>query len=105
VKFAGIDDRTAAETVRGALYVSPERLRALAGDEYWEYEVVGCRVVDATGADVGVVTRVVPGSAQDLLAVDTERGERLVPMVSDIVVGVDVERRTVAVDPPAGLLD
>jgi 16S rRNA processing protein RimM len=48
---------------------------------------------------------VIPGAAQDLLAVATDQGERLVPVVSAIVVEVDVAARLVVIDPPPGLLD
>jgi 16S rRNA processing protein RimM len=51
------------------------------------------------------VSSVVHGPAQDLLAVSTERGERLVPLVKEIVVEVDVRARRVVIHPPAGLLD
>ena len=105
VRFAGVADRADAEGLRGALYVGAECLRALDSDEYWEHEIVGCEVADAAGRVVGEVTAVLPRPGQDLLAVATPGGERLVPCVRDIVVGVDVAARRVVVDPPAGLLD
>ncbi|CAN5556795.1 ribosome maturation factor RimM [soil metagenome] len=105
VKFHGVGDRDDAEALRGALYVTPERLRALEADEYWEHEIVGCNVATAEGRHVGIVARVVPGAAQDLLVVDTSRGERLVPIVKDIVVEIDVQDRRVRIEPPQGLLD
>lgn len=105
VKFHGVDDRAAAEALRGALYVDSEQLRELAADEFWDHEVSGCRVWDEGGGLVGEVSSVVHGPAQDLLAVSTERGERLVPLVKEIVVEVDVRARRVVIHPPAGLLD
>ena len=105
VRFEGITTRTAAEGLRGALFVAPEHLRDLEAGEYWQHEITGCRVVDRSGNHVGTVERVVPGAAQDLLALATERGERLVPAVRAIVVDVDVVAGVVTVDPPPGLLD
>jgi 16S rRNA processing protein RimM len=105
VKFEGITTRTQAERLRGALFVAPEHLRDLEAGEYWQHEITGLRVVDRSGDHVGTVAHVVPGAAQDLLAVDTERGERLVPAVRAIVVEVDVAAGVVVVDPPPGLLD
>ncbi|MFN2488354.1 MAG: ribosome maturation factor RimM [Actinomycetota bacterium] len=105
VKFEGIDTRTDAEGLRGALYVAGDHVRELDEDEYWEHEIVGCEVVDPAGRVLGRVTRVVPGAAQDLLAVATEGGERLVPVVAEIVRAVEVQARRVRIDPPAGLLD
>lgn len=106
VKFAGIDDRTGAEAIRGALYVSADDLRDLDDDEYWQHDLVGCDVVTAADDSVvGRVVEVVPNPAHDLLRVDTPAGDRYVPVVREIVTEVDLEGRRVVVDPPAGLLD
>jgi len=105
VRFEGISDRTAAEGVRGALLVAEEQRRELADQEYWQYELVGCEVVDVSGAPIGRVTGVLAGPAHDLLAVETPRGERLVPLVEAIVVDVSVDDGRVVLQPPAGLLE
>ena len=105
VKFEGIDDRDAAETLRGPLYVSGDDLRPLAEGELWTFELTGCEVVTAAGERVGEVARVVPGAAHDLLEVTTRGGDALVPMVKEIVVAIDLDGRRVTVDPPAGLIE
>ncbi|MDQ3751300.1 MAG: ribosome maturation factor RimM [Actinomycetota bacterium] len=104
VKFEGVDSRSDAERCRGTLYIGSDELRQLDADEYWPHELEGCSVVDLAGTPVGTVTRVVPGAAQDLLAIDAAAGECLVPIVKDIVVGVDLGDRRVTIDPPEGLL-
>jgi 16S rRNA processing protein RimM len=104
VKFVGIGTRDDAEGLRGVLYVDGSKARSIADDEYWERDVVGCEVV-SRDERVGVVTRLVPGPAQDLLEVDTDRGPRLVPFVDGIVVDVDVAAKRISIDPPEGLLD
>lgn len=105
VKFEGVDDRDAAETLRGPLYVSGDDLRPLGDGEFWTFELAGCEVVTSAGERVGEVARVVPGAANDLLEVTTASGDALVPMVKEIVVAIDVDARRVTVDPPAGLID
>ena len=105
VKFQGVEDRTGAERLRGVLYVSAGALRELGDDEYWEHDLVGARVIDVGGRERGEVVGILPAPAQDLLRVATPSGERLVPLVADIVVGVDVAGGRVTIDPPSGLLD
>jgi 16S rRNA processing protein RimM len=105
VKFATVDGRADAELLRGPLFVPADDVRDLATDEYWTHELRGCEVVLRSGEPVGEIVRVVPGAAQDLLAVETPRGERLVPAVKEILVEVDVTGRRVVLDPPEGLLD
>ena len=105
VKFEGVDDRPAAESLRGALYVPDEDVRRLDEDEYWYDDLVGCMVVRSTGDEIGTVRSVLERPAQDLLEVDTPRGPRLIPIVKEIVVDVDTKTRRIVIDPPEGLLD
>jgi 16S rRNA processing protein RimM len=104
VRFEGIADRESAEALRGALYIRPEEARKLEANEYWPHDLVGCVVADANG-DVGRVVAVDPGAAQDLLRIETPNGERLIPLVGDIVVSIDTAGRRIVIDPPEGLLD
>lgn len=105
VKFDQVNGRAAAELLIGSLYVHPEGLRELEPEEYWHHEIVGCRVENAAGEQLGRVTDVVSRTAQDLLVVATAGGERLVPLVEDIVVTIDPANRRIVVDPPVGLLE
>ncbi len=97
VTFAGVDDRNAAERLRGATLSAP----AIddEDDVLWVHELVGAEVVDTAGRNHGRVEAVEANPASDLLVLE---GERLVPLV------FVVERRPdgkVVVDPPAGLLE
>jgi len=102
--FVGVDDRTEAETlVKAILWV--ESTDEPAEDDAWfDHQLVGLTVL-RDGAEVGRVARVDHMPAQDLLAVETDAGEVLVPFVSAIVPTVDVEAGTVTVTPPAGLFE
>jgi 16S rRNA processing protein RimM len=79
--------------------------RSLSDDEFWQTDLVGCSVVLADGSDVGHVTGIVESPAQDILVLDTPRGERMIPLVKELVPTVDVAARRIVVDPPQGLLD
>lgn len=105
VKFEGIDDRDGAAGMRGPLFVPESATRALDEDEFWQHEVAGATVVDPAGRELGTVTKVVPGPAQDMLEVRTGRGNRLVPVVKNIVVSVDIRAQRVVIDAPEGLLE
>jgi 16S rRNA processing protein RimM len=105
VLFEGYDSREAAEGLRGNLFVPDEEVRDLPEDEYWPDDLIGCVVVDEDGARVGEVTGVLSGTAQDLLQVATDEGERLVPLVKEIVTEVDVAAERVRIAPPEGLMD
>jgi 16S rRNA processing protein RimM len=105
VRFEGITTRAEADAIRGALYVDASEARDLEEDEFWPHDLVGSRVYLVDGSEVGEVSDVILGSAQDLLAVASGRSTHLVPMVKAIVIEVDRDARRITIDPPAGLLD
>jgi 16S rRNA processing protein RimM len=105
VRFEGVDDRDSAGELRGPLYVGSSDARELPAGEFWEHELAGLEVVLAgSGERVGTVSYVQAGPAQDLLVLDTPAGERMIPLVADIVTAVDLPAGRVTVAPPEGLL-
>jgi 16S rRNA processing protein RimM len=106
LRLEGVEDRDAAEELRGALLSIPmAAARPLAADEFWPHQLVGLAVVDRQGRRRGKVADVLPGTAHDLLAVALPGGERrLVPAVAALVT-VELEAGRVLVDALPGLLD
>lgn len=106
VTFNELPDRTAAEAARGlrlALDVSPDE-RPTDDEEFFDRQLVGLRVLDAAGIDVGEVAAVVHLPGQDLLEVRTETASRLVPFVSELVPEVDLRAGHLRLADVAGLL-
>ena len=104
--FEGVDDRTAAESlVKAILWVDQDLDELPDEDDAWyHHQLVGLRV-ERDGVVVGTVARVDHLPAQDLLAVETEHGEVLVPFVNALVPSVDIEAGVVTVTPPPGLFE
>jgi 16S rRNA processing protein RimM len=108
VRFAGTDDRTAAEALRGTVLVIDvdEADRATEPDEYYDHHLVGLRALTPAGVEVGSVTEVLHLPAQDVLAISRLDGvEVLVPFVAELVPVVDLDAGTLTVEPLPGLLD
>lgn len=105
VKFRGIDDRTAADSLRGASLVVPESwLPELPPGEYWPFQLEGCELVTESGRTLGVVSDVIPNPANDLwVAVDAAGAETIVPAIGDVVVDVDVADKRIVVRDVPGL--
>lgn len=104
VRFDGFDTREQAMLLRGPLFVAAGEARTLEEDEFWHDDLIGCRVM-VEETSIGTVVGVLTGPVQDLLRVETERGERLVPLVKEIVTTVDPAAKEITLDPPEGLLD
>jgi 16S rRNA processing protein RimM len=109
VRLAGVDDRDAADALRGSLFVvdSDDLPPIDEPDTYYDHQLEGLHVRTTTGQDVGVVAEVLHTAAGELLAVkrSDDGGEVLVPFVSAIVTSVSLDDRIVEIDPPEGLLD
>jgi 16S rRNA processing protein RimM len=106
LRFVGVEDRDAAEALRGSLLTIPsEAARSLGPDEFWRHQLVGLAVVDPQGNGRGVVSDVLPGAAHDLLEVRRPDGATvLVPAVAALV-KVELEAGRLVVQPLRGLLD
>ncbi|MDL4818845.1 ribosome maturation factor RimM [Actinomadura opuntiae] len=106
LRFAGVDDRDAAETLRGTWLVvdSGDIPPSADPDEYHDQQLIGLAVVTAGGAEVGEVADILH-HGQDLLVVRGPGGETLVPFVAALVPEVDVPGGRLVIDPPPGLLD
>lgn len=110
IRFAGYQDRAAAEDLRGILLVvdSAELPASQDPEEFRDHELIGLDVLTTAGDQVGVV-RDVLHHGQDLLVIEgrSERSgaEILVPFVAALVPEVDVAAGRLVIDPPAGLID
>jgi 16S rRNA processing protein RimM len=107
VRLDGVADRTAAESLRGTVFVvDSENLPPIDDpDEFYDHQLEGLQVVTIEGRPLGTVAEVLHTAAGELLAVRAEEGEVLVPFVSAIVTSVSLADRTIEIDPPEGLLE
>ncbi|WP_420149354.1 ribosome maturation factor RimM [Spirosoma sp.] len=71
---------------------------------FYFHEIVGYRVVDANEGELGIVQGVYAMNAQDLIAMDYQGKEVLIPINSDIVRTVDRTNSKLNVTLPDGLL-
>jgi len=97
-RFEGVDDRSAAEALRGSLVeLDRSALPALEDGEYYHADLIGLPAVDAAGVAVGKVVAVENYGAGDLLEIELERGKSsLIPFKPGIA---DLEDGRIVLDP------
>jgi len=106
-RIDGIDDRDAAEALRGLrLFVPRAALPPAADDEFYVEDLVGLRAETAEGRVLGSVLSVQDFGAGDMLEIgETRERTQFVPFTREIVPVVDPAGGRVVIDPPPGLLD
>ena len=107
-RVAGIDDRNAAETLKGIeLYVDRARLPAAADGEFYYADLVGLTVVDTEGKMLGNIAAVQNFGAGDLLEIRLSGSSKteLVPFRDAFVPEVDLAAHRVVVVLPSASLD
>jgi 16S rRNA processing protein RimM len=106
LKLEGIDDRTTAESLRGALVSVPiEAAVKLPPGEYFWHEIIGLRVEDGAGRPLGRVVEILETGSNDVYVVRSPDRELLLPAIKDVVRGIDRERGTMRVELLPGLGD
>jgi 16S rRNA processing protein RimM len=99
LKFEGVDDRDAAETLRNAEILIPEseRPKLPKGRAYYD-EVIGMTVVDdTTGSAIGLVKNVLDMPAGDVFVLDLNGVEHLVTNAGEEVRKIDVSKKEIRV--------
>jgi 16S rRNA processing protein RimM len=100
LSFAEIGDREQASELRGAYITLPlEEAHSLPAGRYYHFQLIGKRVHDSRSQRaLGQVEEVLSYPANDVLRVLGAGRERLVPMVSSVVLRVDLTAGEIEVD-------
>ncbi|MEJ7615549.1 MAG: ribosome maturation factor RimM [Pyrinomonadaceae bacterium] len=106
-KFADRDSIEQAQNLIGCeLAVPEEESVALSEDEFFHWQLEGCVVETIDGRELGRVREVIEtGAVPVLLIADGGDHEHLIPLAEEICVEINIDRKLIRVDPPAGLLE
>ncbi len=107
LKFAGYDTPETAQALVGWELTVPESEAVELGEgEYYDWQLIGCRVETIDNREIGAVREVLhTGAAPVLVIRDAGERENLVPLAESICVEIDIERKLIRVDAPEGLLE
>lgn len=97
-KLEGIDDRDVAFALRGQeISVARSELPAPEENAFYWSDLIGLKVVNREGVELGTVESLMESGANDLLVVKGTR-EHLIPFVAAFVGAVDLVKGTIGVD-------
>jgi 16S rRNA processing protein RimM len=104
VKLEGVDDRNAADAMRGwMLFLDESEMAAPRAGSYLVHDIEGCEVFDAAGTRIGRIEEVLKLPGHDLWVV--RDGTRVVnlPAVKAHVIEVDIAKKRVTIASAEGL--
>lgn len=105
LRLEGVDDMNAAELLKGEVLYAARADVPMEEGAYFLADLVGLPVLDAdSGKEYGTVKEINFSAGQDMLVIQTQTGERLMPMVDAFMDHVDVDEG-VFVRPIPGLLE
>lgn len=107
IRFSGIEDRNAAEAVRGArLEIDRADVPPAEEGSWYFFELVGCECIEAEQGSLGQVTDVIEDGGGLLLEVaGSDDAKLLIPFVNDFLDEVDVPAGRIELRLPPGLIE
>lgn len=107
LKFKGLDNINDIEKYRQkSLYVTRKNAVRLQRDEYFIADLIGLKVQDEDGKELGTVKDVIETGANDVYEVEMADGKSLLlPAIKQCILNVDVENGTMQVHVLEGPLD
>ena len=87
------------------IYVHNSQIEELGDDEFYYSELIGCTVLNKKKELIGTVKDVVNYGASDIIVVENEAKEEfMIPFVNEFMEDVDLENRTIMINPIEGML-
>ncbi len=94
----GITDISQVEELqRQNIYVSRELLPETTDDEFYWDDLMGMKVIDIKGRDLGEIVSIIPTGSNDVFVVDKIR-QHMIPWTDDVVKEISIETNTITVD-------
>ncbi|MGM0844575.1 MAG: ribosome maturation factor RimM [Bacillota bacterium] len=104
--FVGYTDISMVESFKdGIVKIDETQLGDLKEGEFYFYEIIGCTVKTADGVEIGSITEILTPGANDVWVVKGAKGkEILIPYIDDVVKEIDIDSKTIVIEPLEGLL-
>lgn len=106
LRFDEFDSVEKAQALRDVEICIPETDAAeLDEGEFFDWQLEGCAVETLEGETIGTVRELMRTGGTEILVVENEGREYLIPFAESICTEVDIEGKKIRVDPPEGLLE
>ena len=106
LKFEDVNSIVEAEKLKNVqLYLPLDALPELEEDQFYFHEVIGYTVIDEQLGELGTIKEIYEMPYQDLMAMEYQGVEVLIPVQDELVLRADKETQKLFVNLPEGLVD
>ncbi|TCL53917.1 16S rRNA processing protein RimM [Hydrogenispora ethanolica] len=106
LKFAGIDDLTAANLLgRGLIYIPRSERPPLPQGRYYFDEIEGLRVFTTSGRLLGVIDQILETGSNHVYRIQGDGKPILLPALKSVIQSIDLTEGKMTVELPEGLLE
>ncbi len=106
-RIEGYDSREQARLLTNKyLYIRSSDLGKLPEGSFYFFDLIGCRVADRDGRELGRVKEVENYPANDVWIIEAGDGKKvLFPAVAKFIDKVDIDKKLIIINPPEGIFD
>lgn len=98
MQLEDITDISQVEQLKGQnVYVSRELLPEISDDEFYWDDLIGMRVIDIKGSELGEIVSIIPTGSNDVFVVDKIK-QHMIPLTDDVVKEISLETNIMIVD-------
>lgn len=107
VKFKGYDSINDVIKFKDELiYVDDSNRIILPENHYFIYDLIECQVYDMDNNYIGKIVEVLKGASNDVYVVkDNSHKEHLIPVVKEFIKNVNIDKKTIFIDPIEGMIE
>jgi 16S rRNA processing protein RimM len=100
--FEGYQDCDQVNVFRNEMvYSRSDKLPSLPEGQYYHHQLLGLRVLDETGSELGTLAEILETGANDVYVVRSPgRPELLLPAIESVIIKVDLEKGSIISCPP-----
>lgn len=105
IEFEEIENKTQGNLLQNAIIKVNRMVLGLEDDEYLLQDLLGMEVITLEGKNIGKVTEVFDTAAHEILVVETDETEAMIPNIENFIKDIDFEARKITVDLWEGMLE
>lgn len=101
IQFQEFSDISEIERFKSQyVYVSAKELPKLPDGEYYHHQLIGLKVFDPEGNEIGILQEILETGANDVYLIkDNQNKEILIPALLELIVNIDIKNQSMVVKP------